>query len=288
MTGYRVNFIGIGGQKCASTWIYDILAGHPEVCLSQEKELDFFSNFWDRGFDWYADQFNGEKAKAARVVGEVSPLYLADRDAPGRAAQYNKEMKLIVTFRNPIERAFSNHKHNIRQGFVVGADLSFEAAMASNPTYVEYGNYGKHLSNWLRHFPRSQVLILFFEDIVAQPSESAQSVYRFLGISEDFKSPAIQNKSNESVAVGNVKVARLVDHIRNAVKSSPFSWVWGGLRLIGVRALYRKLNMRNVEVAVPKMKHQTRRHLVDLYKSDIALLEAITGRSLSTWMKAPE
>lgn len=288
MSDCQINFIGIGGQKCASTWIYDILAGHPEVCLSQEKELDFFSNFWDRGFNWYADQFDAEKAKAARIVGEVSPLYLADSDAPVRAAQYNPDMKLIVTFRNPIERAFSNHKHNIRQGFVNSADLSFEAAMASNPTYVEYGNYGKHLSNWLRHFPRSQVLILFFDDIVTLPSESAQSVYRFLGIAEDFKSPAIQNKSNESVAVANVKVARLVDHIRKAVRSSPFSWAWGGLRLIGLRALYRKLNMRNVDAAVPKMQLQTRRHLVELYKTDIALLEAITGRSLSTWIKTPE
>jgi hypothetical protein len=286
MDSARICFIGVGGQKCASTWIYDVLADHPDVCLSQDKELDFFSNFWDRGYAWYMNQFDGERAKLAVAVGEVSPSYLSDSDAASRAAQYNRNMKVIVTLRNPLDRAYSNHKHNIRQGFVPGNDLSFEKSLAENPTYIEHGYYGKYLGNWLRHFPKQQVLVILFEDIVADPVGVAASVYRFLDVSDDFVSKNLRKKSNESVAVANVRMARIVDDIRIRFRSSRLSsWIWDVLHLLGIRAMYRALNMRDVETAIPKMLPATRKHLADTYRADVELLESILGRPLTSWME---
>lgn len=279
----KVNFIGIGGQKCASTWIYDILLGHPDVCLSDEKEIDFFSNYWDRGFAWYASYFDEGRARKARVVGEVSPSYLSDSDAPERAAKYNKDMKIILTLRDPVDRAYSNHKHNIRQGFVLDNDLAFEVAMSRNPTYVEHGFYGKSLRAWMSCFPRNQILVIFFEDIVSRPFEVAKELYSFLGIAVDYQSAFLNKKSNESVAVANVGVAKKIDRIRNLVRSSSFSWLWDILCAVGVRSLYRAINMREVESAIPKMLPETRCRLRELYREDIAMVEALTGRSLNEW-----
>lgn len=48
----KCDFIGIGVQKSATTWVYRVLEDHPNVQVSFPKELDFFSrtqNF-DRGF----------------------------------------------------------------------------------------------------------------------------------------------------------------------------------------------------------------------------------------------
>lgn len=286
MNNIRVNFIGVGGQKCASTWIYDILSDHPEVCLSQDKELDFFSNYWDRGYAWYMGKFDHDRASAAVAVGEVSPSYLSDTDSAERAAKYNKDMKVIVTLRNPVARAYSNHKHNIRQGFVPGEDLSFEKSLTENPTYIDHGYYGKYLENWLRHFPKHQVQVIFFEDIVGDPEGVATSVYGFLGVSEGFVSRNLRKKSNESVAVANVKVARFIDGIRNRVRCSRlFSWVWDLLHVIGIRAMYRALNMRDVETAIPKMRPDTMAYLTSIFRPDIELLESIVGRPLTSWKK---
>lgn len=286
MNNWKISFIGVGGQKCASTWIYDILADHPDVCISKDKELDFFSNFWDRGYAWYEGKFDLERARVAEAVGEVSPSYLSDTDSAERAAKYNKDMKVIVTLRNPIDRAYSNHKHNIRQGFVPDGDMGFEKSLAENPTYIEHGYYGRYLKNWLRNFPRHQVQVIFFEDIVANPGGVAESVYRFLGVSENFVSKNLRKKSNESVAVANVKVARFIDGIRNRVRASwLFSWIWDVLHILGIRAIYRILNMRNVEAVIPKMLPATRAHLSAVFRSDIELLESIVGRPLTSWMK---
>lgn len=280
----RVNFIGIGGQKCASTWIYDILEGHPQVCLSSGKELDFFSNYWDRGFSWYLNKFDKRKIHSALAIGEVSPSYLSDTDAPKRAAQYNPDMRIILTLRNPLDRAYSNHKHNIRQGFVSDNDnLSFEAELDKNPTYVEHGFYGQHLSNWLQSFPSNQIFIVFFEEIVSNPTEVACSLYRFLGLSSDYTSPNIDKKSNESAAVANVQVALLIDNIRNVIKTSRISWIWTFLRAIGLRHLYRAWNGRNVVTSIPKMKTETRTRLAKIYNDDLTLLESLTKRSLDAW-----
>ena len=284
MKDIKISFIGIGGQKCASTWIYDILADQKEVALSRAKELDFFSNYWDRGYGWYENQFERDRLIAAKVIGEVSPSYLSDTDAPARAAQYNPDMRIILTLRNPIDRAYSNHKHNIRQGFVFGDDLSFEKSLAENPTYIEHGYYGKHLEKWLKYFPKEQILIIYFEDIVANPEGVAAGVYRFLGISEDFVTANFRKKSNESVAVANVRLALFVDGIRNYVKASNMiSWVWGLLNMLGVRAIYRLLNMREVNSKIPKMLPETRDYLASLYRSDIDLLESIVGHPLTGW-----
>jgi len=43
------NFIGIGAQKCATTWLYDLLDLHPSVGLSPLKEIHFFSQYFGYG-----------------------------------------------------------------------------------------------------------------------------------------------------------------------------------------------------------------------------------------------
>lgn len=281
----KVNFIGIGGQKCASTWVYDILQGHPEVSLSRDKEIDFFSNYWDRGYAWYASQFDPPESSEATAVGEVSPSYLSDADAPERVAKYNRDMRIVVTVRDPVERAYSNHKHNIRQGFVLGDDLRFEKAMERNPTYLEHGLYGECIARWLAHFPADQVLIVFFDDIQRDPGEVARAIFRFLGVDENYRSPAIGRKSNASVAVANVRLARTIDSVRKQVLALRFAWVWTLLRVAGIRSVYRAFNMREVDRAIPPMRPETRSWMRRYYRDDIAALESMTGRALSKWVE---
>jgi hypothetical protein len=280
------NFIGIGGQKCASTWIYDILVGHPEVCLSKNKELDFFSNYWDRGFEWYRAQFESNVADQAVAVGEVSPSYLYDMDAPMRVRQYDRDMKIIVTLRNPVERAYSNHKHNIRHGFVLSGDLTFESGLQTNPTYIEHGLYAAHLQHWYESFPKDQILVVLFDDIVNAPSSVALAVYRFLGIDDGYVSSALGKKSNESVAVTNVSLALRIDRLRKSINGAGMTWVWALFRGLGLRRLYRQLNTRDIDQAIPKMRPETCAYLSTFYLDDIINTERLLGRDLAAWKKA--
>ncbi len=282
MSSAIVNFVGIGGQKCASTWLYDILEDHPQACLSSEKELDFFSNYWDRGYEWYESKFHC-KSSDRKVVGEVSPSYLCTKEAPVRLKKYNANTKIIVILRNPVERAYSNHKHNVRQGFVLSDNLTFEAAIKNNSTYVEHGFYGENLSCWLTAFPRDQILVLLFDDILNNAQAVAQNVYQFLDISTDHVSSSLYKKSNESVAVSNVPLALFVDKLRQFSRKNGLIGGWDFLRRIGIRYVYRLFNQQNVDVAIPKMRSETRQELFEIFRKDIESLESLLNINLDSW-----
>ena len=78
------NFLVIGAQRCATSWLYFCLKEHPDIHLPHIKEIDYFSHYYDRGPEWYADSFRAWRGQPA--VGEVSPNYLFDEKAAGRIA----------------------------------------------------------------------------------------------------------------------------------------------------------------------------------------------------------
>src|SRR3954454_20333199 len=69
------NYLIVGAPKCGTSSLARWLEQHPDVYMVPEKELHFFTGFWEQGLDWYKQCFaaNGEPR-----VGEASPSYLAD------------------------------------------------------------------------------------------------------------------------------------------------------------------------------------------------------------------
>jgi len=51
-------FVFIGPGRSGSTWMYELLRSHPDVCLGRgTKETLFFEKHYDRGVDWYESFF---------------------------------------------------------------------------------------------------------------------------------------------------------------------------------------------------------------------------------------
>ena len=67
------NFLVIGAAKAGTTSLYHYLRGHPQVFMSERKELNFFveNDGWVKGTSWYERQFEG--AGDAVAVGEATP-----------------------------------------------------------------------------------------------------------------------------------------------------------------------------------------------------------------------
>jgi hypothetical protein len=279
----KPTFIGIGAQKAATTWIYDVLADHPDVGLSESKEVDFFSRHFDKGYQWYERQFVAEDARKA--YGEISPSYLNEPGVPPRVAAYLPHVKIIVSLREPIARAISNHKHEVRVGHLAGADVSFETGLQNNPSYVDQGRYATHLRRWLEFFPREQVLVVLYDDIRRDPQAVAQAVYRFLGIAPDFVSAALHTPSN----VGHLKRHPGLDTLRRqlrlGLKRLGGSWLWEGAARLGVRKLYRSVAWVESEDRIPVPREETLRMLGKEFAAEIEALEQMIDRPLAGWTK---
>jgi hypothetical protein len=277
----KPTFIGLGGQKCASSWIHGIFSDHPDAFVSEPKELDFFSAHFDRGAQWYESHFAAGVGRTA--LGEISPSYLPDADAPQRAHGYNAEFRILVALRDPIERAYSSHLHNVRLGYHRGHDLSFEAGLAGNPMYVEQSRYARYLRAWLEHFPREQFLIIFQEEIAANPLLEACRVYDFLGIASDHVSRVVGQRANESYLARSRNRELFIRGVGKWTRRVGLGWVDRGLRRHGVVAALHGANRLDIRQVVPPIRESTRAHLVAELGPDVLELARILGRRSLPW-----
>jgi hypothetical protein len=278
-------FIGVGVQKCASTWLYDILWDHPGARVSSKKEMDFFSYHFGRGYQWYERHFAADFGDC--LYGDISPSYFIDPAVPERLLQYAPEAKVLVSLRDPVERAVSNHRHEVRLGNFAGDDLSFEAGLANNPLYLDQSRYGKHLERWLEHVPRSRLLVVFQEDIDQRPHDVAREVYRFLELDPTHVSQAVETRSNVSHTYRNDGIEAVRRATRNAFRRLGVDGLWQAAQRAGMQRFYRSLNRQPPSAKIPPVPAATLAELRAQLVADVRLVEDITGRQLPHWRGEP-
>lgn len=250
------DFLGIGAQKCATGWVFRALDAHPGIAMARsadgKKNVHFFGHFFDRGFDWYEAHF---AAAGDRIRGEFSTAYLYDRNAPSRVRQYAPEVNLLVSLRHPVERAMSNHKHQVAKGRVPDEKLDFERAIESNPMYLDQGRYFTHLSAWLEHFPVERFHIMLVEEIRTDPQTVVRQLYDAVGADPDYRAPDLARTVHASSG-RDAPVRRLVR-----------------------RALGRG-GRPGVEV---DLSREARARLLDFFREDNERLASTFGLDLSGW-----
>jgi hypothetical protein len=190
-----VTFLIAGVQKGGTTALYDYLADYPDVALSRVKEVHFFD---DEAVDWRRPDYGAYHAHfdppAGRPCGEATPIYLYWPTALERIRAYNPAMRLILTLRDPVARAWSHWRMERARGAErepfgwcvrQGRQRLFEGEPWGSHrefSYVERGFYGEQLERLFGLFPREQALILRAEDLRRDAAATLAEVRRFLGL----------------------------------------------------------------------------------------------------------
>jgi hypothetical protein len=146
---------GEGGHHLA----YDILRAHPDLFLPDVKEIHFFNrftstgrktdNFRRRGLGWYERHFDAPPGNMA--VGEATPMYLCDPDAPGRIHQTLPDARFIVLLRDPVARTWSHYRMARAKGHVTD-DLD-TLIRRRDPAIIARSLYAAQLDRWFALFP---------------------------------------------------------------------------------------------------------------------------------------
>ena len=285
MEKMKPNFIGLGSQKCATAWLYNMLNSHPNISMvvgeDGDKDTKFFSYFYDRGFEWYEKHFHNLMGN--NILGEFSTSYFYNSHAPKRIFDYSPDIKLIVSLRNPIERAFSNHKHEIKLGRISGENLFFENGLKNNPMYVYQSLYYTHLSRWFRYFDKTQIFIIMVDDLRCNPSKIIRELYAFLGVDTAHKPAMLGQRIHETHIPQNTLFEQAIK------KTSAFVKSIGGARLVdylksrGVNRKVYRLNSRAESDAFPPMKEATRILLLQKFAQENKKLAELINRDLSSW-----
>lgn len=94
--------------KCGTTSLFHMLSQHPELSPCNIKEPHFFSINYTNGLEWYNNLFE----KNDKQKFEASTSYFSNERATKRLKKnLDKQPKLIIVLRNPVERFISLYKH---------------------------------------------------------------------------------------------------------------------------------------------------------------------------------
>ena len=267
------NFAYIGTSKAGSTWLFNALAGHPDVYLASDKGLYYFDSHFDEGSQWYLDHFRAAGDKVA--VGEISHSYLSSPEAPARIAELNPEMRLLVCLREPVDRAFSDYLDLVKNAQYDGP---FSEALEKFPRLLDRGRYATHLQRYLDLFPREQLHVSLFDDLRTDAQAYADEVFAFLGVQRlqlppaDLKSRMPAGKARSSAVAAAAKAASTMAkraglrRLRSRVKRS----------VLVRQALYRPYKDDRPTID-PALAQELRRDFTD----EVLRLDSLLGRSVS-------
>jgi hypothetical protein len=207
------SFLICGGQRCGTTSLYRALAAHPVVLKAVlHKGVHYFDTSYRRGMSWYRGHFplksSGEKIQLRYGVPaqtfESSPYYMYHPQAAARIARDLPGAKLVVLVRDPVERAYSQHAHEVARGFE--SEMSFAKALAresgrlagvpekflrdphhysfshQHHAYTARGEYVTHLDRLARYLGRDRIHVVDSERFFATPEREFDAVLEFLGL----------------------------------------------------------------------------------------------------------
>lgn len=177
----RLDFIAVGPQRTASSWLYSMLRQHPQISLPvQVKETMFWDKHYEKGEAWYEAFF--AKDDDARRRGEIAPTLFPSEEARQRLCQF-PELRVIVLLRDPVARAASHYRHERALGLQRG---SLKDAIARDPRILEASRYSHYLPKWCAAFGRKRVFLVPQEMIAKNPIKILADLCRFLEIDTRF------------------------------------------------------------------------------------------------------
>ncbi|MFH1841374.1 MAG: sulfotransferase domain-containing protein [Candidatus Nealsonbacteria bacterium] len=294
---FKLDFLGIGASKSGTTWIFECLKEHPEICGSMNEEAGLFNSLKEgnRGSKPYSELYNlnFSHCKKEQLIGEYTPMYLADFEIIHLIKKHYPEIKLIICLRNPIERAYSQYL-SYKLGGYISSKKTFEDVVkeGAENLFVKLGLYYSQVKLVFELFPRENILVLINEDIAKNPTEFIQKVYKFLGVDSNFV-PSVVNKRIHQLPENPLKspiLNRTTILTLRVFRKKPLRYIALFLKKIGVDRLVNSINSKNLRkeekrkpYKKPPIPKEVRERLFKIYQPDIFNLEKLINRNLSFW-----
>jgi hypothetical protein len=267
------NLFIVGVAHAGTTSLWRNLGSHPEIWMSPVKEPNFFS-----GVRWPLNEEVHDEASylrlfepgaSSRLRGEASCSYLWSTGVPARIRAVSPEARILISLRDPVERAHSSYWYSVR----IGAESrsfpeTIGAELAGGPQSLIGASYARNVERYLDLFPRA-VHVLFFEELIADPERETRKVFDFLGVDARPGQDLAAGAHNAHALPRNRLAALLYGRPR----------VRAGARVLAPRRLrpsVEKLLMRRG----PRdpIDSETDEELTEFFSPDVSRLEELLGR----------
>jgi hypothetical protein len=252
------DFVGVGVQRCGTSWWHRSLRLHPRVAQADHarKEWHYFDRFWQGAVpDDLVEAYHRLFPRPpGSIVGEWTPRYMLDFWSIQLLARAAPEARILILLRDPIERFLSAVARLLKME--VDGDVRMSSAMMAD--CVHRGMYFDQVRQVFEVFPREQVLVLQYERCTRDPVEQMAATLSFLGL-DPLKPERTKRLTRPSSGTGNRPhltpemrsglVTRFADDVRRLEELCPeidvslwpnFADLAGSGRGLGVRRLVRR------------------------------------------------
>ncbi|XP_053406378.1 heparan sulfate glucosamine 3-O-sulfotransferase 1-like [Mercenaria mercenaria] len=181
----------IGAYKSGTRELIDFLAMNPLIVIKRQPkyEVAYFDKHVDKGLDWYRDEM--PFSTSDQITIEKSPSYFTSMEAPRRIYEMDKNMKLILIVRDPVERTIShltfeefilkeqygNSINNCLYKRVLNRKVINENCFAIKASF-----YDAQLKTYLRYFSLEQIHIVDADDFQKHPCKVIRDLEAFLDV----------------------------------------------------------------------------------------------------------
>ncbi|MBT5698510.1 MAG: hypothetical protein HOJ12_00820 [Flavobacteriales bacterium] len=289
------NFMCLGAAKSGTTTLYDILRQHPDIYIPAFKEPHFFDipENYKNGIEWYKRNYFRNANK--KIIADFTPSYFFEKEAPKRIFKnLGRDMKFLVVFRNPVDRAYSHYLHSKRddhesENFAKSLELEVSRLKKHDNqsdylsylrhSYVHQGLYAQMINRYLQYFSLDNFLFIHFENELLQERElTIKRILEFLEIDSsvllrtDIRSnPSSQEKSKPLKKLMN-KRGWWRDVIKFMIPSVQ-------LRQI-IRNRIQRINI--TEFKAQQLSQEVKLHLLEKYfRKDISDLEKTLNKKMN-------
>ncbi|MEL6139272.1 MAG: sulfotransferase [Cyanobacteria bacterium J06628_6] len=282
------NLFVVGAAKAGTTSLYHYLSQHPDIYMSPIKEPHFFSDISPaerymalsgcvniQDAKTYLGLF--ERRRQHSIVGEASPSYLWDEQAPAKIQQVSPNAKIVIMLREPTSRAYSHYLNEVRAGLekrpfleALQADLaSRETGWGVSPLYVALGQYSQQVQRYLDRF--EAVHVVFFEEFIKDVEGHLRQLFEFLAVDPAWAAE-IELEAQNGYAIATGPLGKFLI-------GTP--WVRQLARQLMAQQWRGQLKQLVLKKAPkPQMDEQARALLKEIYQSELEQLPQLLGREL--------
>lgn len=277
----KPNFIVIGAAKAGTTGLCALLNQHPSVFVCEPKEPKFFSldeNF-QKGWEWYGELF--QNATNATAIGEGSVNYTMRTSYPKtaeRIAQYLPNAKLIYIVLHPLERIVSNWRMYALSN---SNPLEFNEALRTEECrsfLIDRSKYWYQINAYTNYFAPEQLSIFFFEDFIANPQNTLQKCFNYLGVDPNFETANPEKPHNRT------DDTRVVAPWRKKLRQIP---LWRTTSQLIPQQLKKKITSSSLstqpQIGKPEWDKNVYQYVVDEIAEDAATFLKQYGKPLNYW-----
>jgi hypothetical protein len=282
-------FFIIGAAKAGTTSLHYYLGQHPQIQMSAVKETNFFAGPpgefpFPVGQVERRDEYEALFDPAFAVRGEASPSYASAprrQGVPERIKRLVPEAKFVYLVRDPVARTVSQFQMLVVEGkekrSFADAVAPLDAADPHTFHLTCQSFYAHQIERYLEHFPRERLLVLDQADLLANRDATLGSVFAFLGVDPDYRSPRFDSELFRGGE--RHRYPRSISGLKPLLRA-PFRALPEGFRE-QLRGSFERTFLSTVPK--PEVGPEQRRRLVELYAADAERLRALSGLPLSGW-----